>query len=678
VSDAPLRLSSLDEPLERRPALQWVFAGALCLLGAALRFRDLGGESFWFDEILQIRITRQPFGEIHALVHGNWPPLGYWIQHFALLIGGENETWARVPETLWGSLTPLVVFLWMRSVFGPTAALAACALAVVSPLHIYYSQEARPYALFILLTTLSHWSLCELTMRPAARGRWWVVHGLICLLGIWTYFFMIFVFASQLAWVWALWAWRRERHLRNLALGTLATAILCGLTVLPLVTKFEEIVEVEKGSGFESLTLEIVVKHLNALSFGADTGYHAAGSFFTALPLLVLGAVWGLRRRRAFTVLLLILIAGNLAAPPLALWAVDRWFVVRYVLAALVPMLALAALGCVAVLDLVGLGVASALRRRALQPAIVATLLAVALVSGITVAARHVVTHRLHKPDWRGMAHWLAAGVSPGTPVLLPHDWTHYRLHYYLELQGATIQAEVHADADELMRRCEQLQECYVLLDSSFPYPELRAWLLGKPHAPVNLHGLQLWHFQSDGPWLHDDTPEAREATALFANASHRLDVGAEPFAALGVGWGHSERFSDQFPFRWAAATHARFHLPLEAPRGRVLAFRATTFSWDGAPPQGTTLRVNGNDVAWGVIIPGWHVYGAQVPSDTWREGVNEIEFAFDHVKAPAEISDSGDTRPLGIAVDWLQLMEGNGRPDVVEHDWTGALPPTE
>jgi hypothetical protein len=75
--------------------------------------------------------------------------------------------------------------------------------------------------------------------------------------------------------------------------------------------------------------------------------------------------------------------------------------------------------------------------------------------------------------------------------------------------------------------------------------------------------------------------------------------------------------------------------------------------------------------VAEGEIFPGWHVYAAHCPSTLWTDGVNEVELAFDHAMSPASVIESDDQRPLGIALDWLRLVEGEDRPEGVDHTWT-------
>jgi mannosyltransferase len=137
---------------------------ALVALGFALRLYKLGSESLWYDELLQLDIARKPL----ALFPGQLPkysalPLDYVISHFWILLG-HSEFWVRIPAVVVGTLTLPVAYQLGRKLLGRTEGLLLMAFVTISPFHVYYSQEVRPYGLLMLGVMLfgyAFWRLRE-------------------------------------------------------------------------------------------------------------------------------------------------------------------------------------------------------------------------------------------------------------------------------------------------------------------------------------------------------------------------------------------------------------------------------------------------------------------------------------------------------------------------------------
>jgi uncharacterized membrane protein len=125
--------------------------------GAFLRLDALGAPSYWLDEILDAHFSRA------ALTHPWW----HWITgfgrehgplHFAIQLVAqffsEGELAGRLPAALFGLATIVLMWIAARAAGEShvTAAVAALLLAT-SPFHVYYSREARPYSLLMLLAT---------------------------------------------------------------------------------------------------------------------------------------------------------------------------------------------------------------------------------------------------------------------------------------------------------------------------------------------------------------------------------------------------------------------------------------------------------------------------------------------------------------------------------------------
>lgn len=149
--------------------------------GGVLRFWDIGRDSLWEDEAASVFYARLPLGVLLGSNVDPGNPPGYrialkgWVALF-----GEGEAALRSLSALAGMLGVVAVGvlgrLWSGSV---GVGLLAALLLAISPYHIYYSREARGYALCVLLGLLSSALLLALLRRP----RWVTGAGYALLAG---------------------------------------------------------------------------------------------------------------------------------------------------------------------------------------------------------------------------------------------------------------------------------------------------------------------------------------------------------------------------------------------------------------------------------------------------------------------------------------------------------------
>lgn len=129
----------------------------LIIVGGILRFYNLGYNSLWLDEGATYDFAKLSLVEIVQLttnaVEVN-PPLFYALEH-CMLIFGESEFTLRFLSALVGTLTIPVVYLIGRDVCGRLCGILAAALLTFSTFHVYYSQEARAYALVLFFFSLA-------------------------------------------------------------------------------------------------------------------------------------------------------------------------------------------------------------------------------------------------------------------------------------------------------------------------------------------------------------------------------------------------------------------------------------------------------------------------------------------------------------------------------------------
>ena len=184
----------------------------IVLGGALLRFAGLGSESIWLDEVTSILIARMDVPSMVAWTAADiHPPLYYFVLHFWLGFG-ESEFAVRSLSAVFGVCTIVIVYALARELFDPGVGLLSALLLALSPMHIWYSQEARMYAMVTALSLMASY-LLVLALRTR-KTRYWLGYLLFSVLALYTHYFALFVLLFQNLFI-VLWLWRHkaERHL---------------------------------------------------------------------------------------------------------------------------------------------------------------------------------------------------------------------------------------------------------------------------------------------------------------------------------------------------------------------------------------------------------------------------------------------------------------------------------
>ena len=143
------------------------------LLALGLRVFRLSNQSFWIDEVSSVMVAQGPLDGIverSALASNSLPTFFLLLKPFVGNASGEIEFRARLLSMIAGtfSVTLLigVVYLWRRQ---RAAALLAGILLAVNPLHLWYSQEVRGYAVMLFFGLLA--LLCFELAREKLQAR---------------------------------------------------------------------------------------------------------------------------------------------------------------------------------------------------------------------------------------------------------------------------------------------------------------------------------------------------------------------------------------------------------------------------------------------------------------------------------------------------------------------------
>jgi 4-amino-4-deoxy-L-arabinose transferase-like glycosyltransferase len=259
----------------------WCAVLALTLVAFALRAPGLDAQSLWRDEVDVMRLADQPLPQLaRSLVQaGHNGPFYYLLMQSWLRLAGESEFGLRYLALCFGVLTvPLAYWVGRRLMDWRAAALTA-SLVAVSPYLVWYSQDAKMYALLTALTLLA--AGCQLEALATGRLRWWAGFVVAASLSLYVHILaalMIPVYAA--AWLLARPARRRAWWAGAVALGLLTLPYLpLALWQWPLVLN-----TYETGHPFYPLTQMLsLLFNLQARGMAMVGGWAVLAAFVFAM-----------------------------------------------------------------------------------------------------------------------------------------------------------------------------------------------------------------------------------------------------------------------------------------------------------------------------------------------------------------------------------------------------------
>lgn len=227
AAPAPRRIE-IRSARRRRPGAETAAVLALCAIAAALRFATLGVQSFDYDESFTVGILHGSLGHaLHRLpITESSPPLYYIVAWLWTRIFGLSEVGVRSLSALLGTALVPVAFYTARTLGSRRAGPIAGLLVAVNPFLVWYSQEARTYALLALLSALSFWAFVRALEDPGPRRlALWAAASAASVL---SHYFAGYLVAVEA--VWLVLATRRRAAL--VASGAVAAV---GAALIPLV-----------------------------------------------------------------------------------------------------------------------------------------------------------------------------------------------------------------------------------------------------------------------------------------------------------------------------------------------------------------------------------------------------------------------------------------------------------
>jgi hypothetical protein len=397
---------------------------ALTVVGAVLRL-VVAHQSLFGDELSTYWIVAtHGLGGVLSLLYSTGPihhaeispPLSFVASWLTVQLG-HTPILMRLPSLVAGVISLPVIFWLGERTVGRRAGLLAAALTALAPFMVYYSTEARAYALMMLFTMVS--TLALLAAVDSGRRRWWWLYGICACAALYSHYTCGFVLVVQYAWV----IWVHPEHRRAATLASIGALI--GL--LPWAPGF--IADLHSPttkllSALSPFSVHYILLYLRHWAFGypylgvsSVPGPVAYGLIAAALAVAALGLAVGRRRGggapsyrggRALAVsgartrlgLLVLLVLATPVGEILVSASGNHIFGTRN-LAASWPAL---------ILVVGALLMAPGPRLRA-----VAATLAVA---AFALAAVEVLSSRYQRPDMQSAAQFVRAHLRPGDVVI--------------------------------------------------------------------------------------------------------------------------------------------------------------------------------------------------------------------------------------------------------------------
>jgi mannosyltransferase len=257
-----------------------IFLLLITLLALGLRLYRLDGQSLWYDEGFSVYLARMNLGEITERTAADiQPPLYYYLLHGWIGLFGDTEWALRSLSLLFGVFTVPLLYAAAWQLFrSRLAGLLAALLVAISPLHVWYGQEARMYTLLTFLCLLSSYLLL---LVVDAKKKWvipilWAAYTLTNVAALYTHYFAAFVLAFQAIYVFVIWV-ARGGHPWHLVLGGLASGSATVLAYLPwipyLFARFGADVSYWPGQlNLHEVFVDVVVSFVGGESVSEATG----------------------------------------------------------------------------------------------------------------------------------------------------------------------------------------------------------------------------------------------------------------------------------------------------------------------------------------------------------------------------------------------------------------------
>jgi hypothetical protein len=173
--------------------------GSILLLGLLMRLRHLDQQSLWLDELHTMNECDPSTSWREMLsyfINGDpHPPLFFILVHICFKLFGYTAVVARGLSAVIGTAGIYATYLLAKELLDRRAGYIAAILTLVNYYNLYFSQEARDYALTFLLVALSFVYLVRLIKTLSVSNSIW--YAIVTALLLYTHYYSLMVAVAQ-------------------------------------------------------------------------------------------------------------------------------------------------------------------------------------------------------------------------------------------------------------------------------------------------------------------------------------------------------------------------------------------------------------------------------------------------------------------------------------------------
>ena len=197
-SEAALNQSVQPSSVPDEPAgkSHWLVLALLAIGAVAVRFLCLGCKPFWFDECYSTELALIDWRNFLHLIW--WREANMSLYYLLLRVWvhfGHSPSFIRSLSAILAAATLPAIYWLARLLYNRRVALLAAALFTFNAYDVRYAQEARSYALFVLLATLSSAFLVAWLRKP--DQQLWRGYVLCSILAVYAHFYALLLIAAH-------------------------------------------------------------------------------------------------------------------------------------------------------------------------------------------------------------------------------------------------------------------------------------------------------------------------------------------------------------------------------------------------------------------------------------------------------------------------------------------------
>ncbi len=167
----------------------------ITLCAFAIRMYRLDTQSLWYDEGVTAEVAQRGITQLTQWTAGDiQPPLYYYLIALEGRLAGWSEWNLRFPSVFFGTLmVPLLAAVTIALTRRRFAGLLAALFVTFHPLLVYYSQEARMYAMLTTLGVLLGYLILHAETRIHNKWLHWTVYIIVATAAVYTHYFAFFL-----------------------------------------------------------------------------------------------------------------------------------------------------------------------------------------------------------------------------------------------------------------------------------------------------------------------------------------------------------------------------------------------------------------------------------------------------------------------------------------------------